>query len=937
MVLLDSPSEADIDQLLILLPISRAEAINRLKANSNNVEAATNEYFDNPKGAKEQWDESHFNTDREGETNATGITFNIQGADELPSVGHVQNAAPTRPPSRANNRSPLGPASAAEEDADLARALAESAADSGITPQEVGVIDHQTNSKHFGPANRSEYDTEMWAMVSTKPDSRTEAADPPPSNRKRDIDAPAFLRQENSYRIGSILSIYNQIPMARNFLLRCGKPAPTYGHNSEWWKGKPILRHDVLAKLATEADIWDDDAHPDFVEELHRLMAFLDKSDRSYASVDSLAQTKAIDESYGSWIPDVEDRLFQALHGASSHSPDCGIEQMTTTGKIMSVMPEPEGPNEEEESTTSFIFLDIVLDFDGYSWVDTLYDALDHLLWSSALSLDYTFPEDAKTAVLLKPAEVLTMRLGGVGLAKPCDIPAVFYADRYMNSRKELSLHFQTQIREIKKALKKVAWTEAERTKCTGQICSFSVQGFDQEHDVHGCCRKMIEYAEHLLERQNKAVQWRQFQDQWRSGTPYSMDDLRLLHTWSGPSHFTDAEKADQERWKHIIKVCKEKIEEAGLALNACKQKREELHGHLDVVKTRLTCEAHEVDDRHYVFRSDLDACHPEYWDPSIQYSLRGVATTSEVAYVCVRDVDGPSNPGESSVAKDQWWKIGYVQSDASPIKSEKVTLDDVLQAAGTESKNPILIYASETALTQEPIPLSDALRMFVKADNRSFQQELAQEERLQKAKNLIQESQTQDQPVTEITAVSLAQLPDWPRGKRKHSVGSSVATNGSVRSDLADVELAFDDSQKVDHDLPKPTHQDSGPQSSKSGEIVESLSETKSREYEAPGYDEKERDKHQDHSRGDDAKSDANNTSTSKSDVNNISTSKKSDVNNASTSKKPDANNTSTSKKPEMSERKGGLNPFLVRAGPSAQNPTDMMDLDTEHGPGDG
>lgn len=38
------------------------------------------------------------------------LVYSIQypGADGLPSTSHVQNAAPTRPPSRANNRSPLG-------------------------------------------------------------------------------------------------------------------------------------------------------------------------------------------------------------------------------------------------------------------------------------------------------------------------------------------------------------------------------------------------------------------------------------------------------------------------------------------------------------------------------------------------------------------------------------------------------------------------------------------------------------------------------------------------------------------------------------------------------------------------------------------------------------------------------------------------------------
>ncbi len=410
-------------------------------------------------------------------------------------------------------------------------------------------------------------------MVPTKATVEAEAADPPPSNRKRDADAPAFLRQTKNHRLGGLLSIYSKIPLARNFLLRCGRPAPAYGHNPEWWKGNPILRQDVLTKMARGEDVWGEDTHPDFIDELHRLLAFLDRSERSYASADSLAETKAIDGSFGSWMPDVEERLFQALQDASADNPDCGIEQMITTGKIMSVAPlspdqsDPGGQHEEEENTTSFIFLDIALDFESYSRVDTMYDALDYLLWSSALSLDCPFPHEAKTAVLLKPAEVLTVRFGGVGFSKPCEIPAVFYADRYMNSRRELALHFQTQIREIKDALRKLAWAEEERVNCTGQLCCFNLQGFKHRHDVRECCTKLMGFAEQLLERQRKDAQWRQFEDQWKKGTPYSMDDLRLIHTWSGPSVFTNKEKADQERWEHIIQVCKDTVEEAGRAV----------------------------------------------------------------------------------------------------------------------------------------------------------------------------------------------------------------------------------------------------------------------------------------------------------------------------------------------------------------------------------
>lgn len=466
-----------------------------------------------------------------------------------------------------------GPTNVIQEDADLARAIAESAAESGITPQEVGVISNEPNSQYFGPANRSEYETEKWAMVTTKATGETEASDPPASNRRRDADAPAFLRQTKNHRLGSVLSIYSKIPLARNFLLRCGSPAPTYGHNTEWWKGNPILRPQVLANIARGEEAWGEDLHPDFVEELHRLVAFLDRSERSYASADSIAETKAIDGSFGSWLPDIDDRLFHALADVCADIPDSGIEKMTTTGKIMFVVdPSPRqsetnGQSDDEDGITSFIFLDIVLDFETYSWVETIYDALDHLLWSSALSLDYTFPQDARTAVLIEPAEVLTFRFGGSGLVKPCQIPETFYADRYMNSRKELSIHFQTQIRRIKEALKDLTWSEAELVNCTGQLGCANLAGFYNGHDVRKCCAKMIEYVEGLLKQQERDAQWRQFHDQWRQGTPYSMDDLRLVHTWSGPLVFTADEIDNREKWEQIIEVCKEKIEEAGRAL----------------------------------------------------------------------------------------------------------------------------------------------------------------------------------------------------------------------------------------------------------------------------------------------------------------------------------------------------------------------------------
>lgn len=192
---------------------------------------------------------------------------------------------------------------------------------------------------------------------------------------------------------------------------------------------------------------------------------------------------------------------------------------------------------------------------------------------------------------------------------------------------------------------------------------------------------------------------------------------------------------------------------------------------------------------------------------------------------------------------------------------------------------------------------------MFVKADNRSFQQELAQETSVHETKNQPREVQMQDQVETGVTAAALAQIPSETRGKRKHSIGSSVATNGSIRSDLADVELTFDDPDIFHDEAPKPMHQHNGSQASNPSSVVESLAKCETHEYKAPGHDEKGGEKYlEGHSQDDGNGS--------------------------------DINTTSTYKMPEMSERKGGANPFLARPGNSVQNPIDLMDLDTEHGP---
>ncbi|KAI0471600.1 hypothetical protein GGR56DRAFT_654778 [Xylariaceae sp. FL0804] len=807
------PPEASIGLLSDVCDISHSEAIRRLKAHNNDVQRATEEYFEDPSSSKYKWDESAFATDREGETgNNPGLAFTIQGPDELP-LSYQNSAAPTRPPSRTDNRSPLGaPTNAAQEDEDLRRALAESAVASGLPPQETGVVDTEPN-KYFGPANRTQYDNEQWAMIPTKAAEEVLQPEPAPSNRTRPSGAPAFLRQTRQHRLGALVSIYHKIPLARNILLACGGEARNYGHDSKWWKGSSILTQESMAALSRGEEIWGDAARPNFAHELQRLLAFLEMTNRSYGSVDSLASTPAMDSSSVTWPSDTENAFFMAIKNTSDETPDSDISDLVTVGKYvpLTAAESSDSSNDTDEyadeATTPFIILDIQSGIDGYKEVNTLYDALDHLLWQHALTLEHTFPEDAGMALLVKPAKVITLRLGGDGLTKPCEIPGVFYADRYVPARKDLAIHFQKQAREVKRGLRWLTAQEESRVRCDGKRGCAKYEGLDPVHDVRQCCQMSIDLGQKLIQRQRRDAQWRYYERRWEQGIPYSMTDLGLIHSWTGPYELTPEETADKEQWESIIQTTQDTIDRVNRDLEEYKDTREEYHGCLEVIAKRLTCQEDEVDDELFVFRSNPVSYRPDYWNPTLKYSLRGVALTEELAYVCVREPVAGSSAGPDS---DQWWKIGFEASDltsSSPAKTERVTLDEVLHAAGTGAKNPILVYATEEAMQAVPTPLSDALCRFVKADNRSFQQELAQEQ----TRN--DEMDWQDQKSrgaqasfaapSAVTAANLSQIAgkDATTVKRKYSTGSSVATRGSLRSDLAEISLDMSDPKGTEYD----------------------------------------------------------------------------------------------------------------------------------------
>jgi hypothetical protein len=101
-------------------------------------------------------------------------------------------------------------------------------------------------------------------------------------------------------------------------------------------------------------------------------------------------------------------------------------------------------------------------------------------------------------------------------------------------------------------------------------------------------------------------------------------------------------------------------------------------------------------------------------------YHLCGVATHLGVVYLLHPDTKS------STEGAQQWWRVQYDTETSSPtIRRDRLTQQEVLERAATESASALLVYAHKDALSVQPIPLSKPLEDFVKKDGWNFEEEL--------------------------------------------------------------------------------------------------------------------------------------------------------------------------------------------------------------------
>lgn len=322
-----------------------------------------------------------------------------------------------------------------DQDTELERALAASRAEAGMSPQETGITG--TDQPYFGPATRqqNEYDSGNWAMVPLgKSAAQDSFADPVPALRKREGDAPAFLKPSmKNHRLGALITIYHEIPITRNLFLNTQDSNVHYGYDKEWWTGKQI----EFPNLSQE----DEQTHYTVDRELQRLVAFLDNTERSYGSAEALANHPDVKKSMrGKFESATEAEVLNTWTRKLIPNKLALTRQIYSTGV----------DSEKEENVQDFAILELTLPL-KFALQETFYDVADEILWPNLGT-----PDLAESPYLSRIAEVIAFQVDGGEERKTVDIPLVWYPDRYLKPARQAALEMRLQKREVQNELDRI-------------------------------------------------------------------------------------------------------------------------------------------------------------------------------------------------------------------------------------------------------------------------------------------------------------------------------------------------------------------------------------------------------------------------------------------------------------------------------------------------
>lgn len=488
-------------------------------------------------------------------------------------------------------------------DPDLQQALAASRAEAGMSPQETGITG--TNQVAFGPATRpqTEYDSGNWGLVLGRSVAQDQLSDPEPSERVRQPEAPAFLKPEHNHLAG-LITIYHEIPVTRNLFLNTQDSDIHFGYDPKWWTGEPIT---LAPGLSPEEEV----SQSGVDRELQRLMAFLDKTERSYGSVRALANhpdvqeylSKKKDGNIEAAVLDVWRRKFEAQKMPM-------IRQLFSTGV----------DSESEEIVQDFNILELRIPLEN-SMQESFYDMADEILWPNLGS-----PELSDSPYLSRIAEVIAFSIDGSvegdDKRPAVDIPLIWYPDRYLKSGRQQALEMRLRKREVRNKLERIE-------RHTNILTEAPLRTSRKVVTVKEIFEKCLQHNDNAIYPNTKTGM---ILDEQIPKFLASIDRKLMCEYSSVASNFM-------------------------LTSVALKEEREKAREAFRELSKLYTEPSNE---------SDAPKLH--------KYTLRGVSTGNSM-YICRRAepdlIDMTVDGEEPTGPKDQWWRINYATSGEKPVTVE--------------------------------------------------------------------------------------------------------------------------------------------------------------------------------------------------------------------------------------------------------------------------
>lgn len=207
-------------------------------------------------------------------------------------------------------------------------------------------------------------------------------------------------------------------------------------------------------------------------------MAFLDSSDRSYATVGPLVDY--IPSSHLSPEKPFVERLAERY-------PEL-VKPLTQNGGVAKLL--DEGFMEDD---VKFGMLEIELSQDDYTTIKTLYEAMDRTLWSDVYSW-VDVHEASKMGVFQEMGEVLMIKFNA-GPKDSVDIPETFYPERYLLDRRNEACQIQLAWCETQRDSRRV---QAEMQRINDWRDKWTNQTLDKKEVLNKVKAQWAEYSAYL-------------------------------------------------------------------------------------------------------------------------------------------------------------------------------------------------------------------------------------------------------------------------------------------------------------------------------------------------------------------------------------------------------------------------------------------------------